>query len=64
MKDWEKELTKRYKGKTLEAIPQKVQYDKNYGYFFTYRNHIFIANLEQSSEKIISIKYARLLKKH
>lgn len=64
MKDWEKELTQKYKGKTIGSIPQEVRYDENYGYFFIYRNHIFIANLDSDTKKIVNIKYAKLIRRY
>lgn len=64
MKDWEKELTKKYKGKSVEDISSDVKYDESYGYFFIFYNKIFIVELDELTGKIKQIKLARLKRKH
>jgi len=56
MKDWEKELTKKYKGKDITKLPMEIKHDENYGHFFSYYNDYYVIIIDDSTGKIDKVK--------
>ena len=58
-------LLKKYKGKSINNLPYKLEYDENYGYHFSYYGKFYVVELDpENSSTILNIKEFRLKRKY
>jgi len=63
MKDWEKELTKEYLGKTIDNIPKEITFSEIYGHTFSHYGKSYAAQVDEAG-KIKSVNLVKLKRKY